>query len=254
MKSRNIALFILFIFCGLYFYSCSSSGSSQIETDDPDEAFKIAKRIFDRGDYVEAVEAFSFIKIKFPGTTNADKIQFYLAESYFMKTEYLLAAYEYESMLKNYPLSTLIPDSRYKLGLCYYYSSPKFSLDQEYTHYALNELQLFVELYPNNIHTADASEKLQELKDKLALKSLTIGQQYMKLEDYRSASIYFENVYENYIDSKYADEAMVDQAEALIGGVKLEEALKVLDKFFRLFPKSKFRQKAESLKSSLAVN
>lgn len=231
------------------YYGCSSSGSSQITTEDPNEAFKIAKAMYDKGDYVSAIEAFSFIKIKFPGTQIADQIQFYLSQSYYERKEYLLGAYEYENMLKNYPLSNLIPESRYKLGLCYYYLSPKYSLDQEFTHYAMSELQLFVELYPNDKNAADASAKLQDLKDKLAYKELTIGQQYMILEDYSSAVLYFNNVYENYIDSKYTEEAMVTQAEALIKLKKNAEAKKVLDRFFKLFPNSKLKSHADELYS-----
>jgi outer membrane protein assembly factor BamD len=229
------------------FYSCSSSGSSQITTEDPNEAFNIAKRMYDKGDFVSAIEAFSFIKIKFPGTQIADQIQFYLAQSYFERKEYLLGAYEYENMLKNYPLSNLIPESRYKLGLSYYYLSPKSGLDQEFTHYAMSELQLFAELYPNDKNAADASAKLQELKDKLAYKDLTIGQQYVILEDYSAAVLYFKNVYDNFIDSKYTDEAMVDQADALIHLKKIDDAKKVLDRFYKLFPNSKFKSRADEL-------
>ena len=155
----------------------------------------------------------------------------------------------YENMLKNYPLSNLIPESRYKLGLCYYYLSPKYGLDQEFTHYAMSELQLFVELYPNDKNAADASEKLQELKDKLAYKELTIGQQYMILEDYGSAVLYFNNVFENYIDSKYTEEAMVSEAEAYIKMKKPAEAKKTLDRFYKLFPNSKLKSRADELYS-----
>jgi outer membrane protein assembly factor BamD len=251
LNIKKIFLYSLLVIISASFYSCSSSGSGEITTEDPDEAFNIAKRIFDRGDYVAAIEAFSFIKIKFPGSKNVDKIQFYLAESYFNRKEFLLAAYEYENMLKNYPLSNYITESRYKLGLCYYNLSPKYSLDQEFTNYAINELQLFVELYPNDILVPDASRKLMELKDKLAYKYLMVGEQYMLLDDYRAASIYFEIVYSNYIDSRYADEAMVDHAEALVNIKKYEDAQKVLSRFFKLFPNSQFRQKAETLKSTI---
>jgi len=247
LKLKKIFIITILLSGLTMYYGCSSSGSSQITTEDPNEAFNIAKAMYDKGDYVSAIEAFSFIKIKFPGTQIADQIQFYLAQSYFERKEYLLGAYEYENMLKNYPLSNLIPESRYKLGLCYYYLSPKYGLDQEFTHYAMSELQLFVELYPNDKNTADASEKLQELKDKLAYKELTVGEQYMILEDYGSAVLYFNNVYENYIDSKYTEEAMVSQAEAYIKMKKPGDAKIVLDRFYKLFPNSKLKSRADEL-------
>ena len=233
-------------------YSCSSSDGSDIKTDNPDEAFKIAKAKYDDKDYLDAIDDFSFIKIKFPGTSVSDKTQYYLGASYYHRNEYILAAYEFESFLKNYPLSSLIPDTRYMLGLCYYSLSPKFALDQEYTRYAIEELQLFVELYPNDKNAPDAESKLKELKDKLAYKLFRTGQLYMKMDDYKAAALYFKNVYETYVDSDWADDAMLGQVDALINAKKTDEAKQVLERFYKLFPKSNLKSKADNLKRNLS--
>jgi outer membrane protein assembly factor BamD len=158
LKKPSIIKLLLFIAFTFSLYGCSSSDSSDIKTEDPEKAFNIAKKKYDNGDYVDAINDFSFIKIKFPGTSISDKTQFYLADSYYHRDEFILAAYEYESMLKNYTLSTLIPETRYKLGLCYYNLSPKYSLDQEFTFYAIEELQLYVELYPEDKFVPDAEK------------------------------------------------------------------------------------------------
>jgi outer membrane protein assembly factor BamD len=226
--------------------SCSSSGSD-ITTDDPEKAFKIAKRKFDDKDYLDAIEDFSFIKIKFPGTKIADQVQFYLGESYYYRKEYILAAYEYETMLKNYPLSPLIPDTRYKLGLCYYELSPKYPLDQEYTQYAVNELRFFLEQYPTHKYAPDAERKLKELEGKIAYKFFRTGELYVKMDNYKAASIYFNTVYEEYVDSEWADDAMIGHIDALVSLKKFDEAKKVLERFNKLFPKSDLKSKANKL-------
>ncbi|MGH2574587.1 MAG: outer membrane protein assembly factor BamD [Ignavibacteria bacterium] len=249
MKILNITI-CLELLSLLFLYGCSSSGSD-INTDDPEKAFKIAKRNFDRGDYTDAIEDFSFIKIKFPGTQIADKVQFYLADSYFHQKEYLLAAYEYETMLKNYPLSTFIPETRYKLGLSYYHLSPKYALDQQYTKYAIAELQTYIELYPEDKNIRDAERKLNELKNKLAYKDFKSGELYMKLGNYRSANIYFGNVVENIIESDWADDAMAGQIEALINLKKVDEAKRVIEKFYKLFSKSPLKSKVDKFKNSI---
>ncbi len=251
LKKTSIINLLLLLIFSASLYSCSSSDGNNIKTDDPEKAFNIAKRKYDNRDYLDAIDDFSFIKIKFPGTSISDKTQFYLADSYFHKDEFILAAYEYESMLKNYTLSPLIPETRYKLGLCYYNLSPKFSLDQEFTYYAIEELQLYVELYPEDKFVPDAEKKLKELKDKLAYKTFKTGELYMKLDDYKAAALYFKSVYEDYIDSEWADDAMIGHADALINAKKYEEAGKVLDKFYKLFPKSKLKSKADSLKRNI---
>jgi outer membrane protein assembly factor BamD len=251
LKKKFIFSSLLYIILSVFIYSCSSSEGSDIKTDDPEQAFRIAKRKFDDKDYLEAIDDFSLIKIKFPGTSVSDKAQFYLADSYYHRDEYILAAYEYESMLKNYPLSPLLPETRYKLGLCYYNLSPKYSLDQEFSRYAIEELELYIELYPEDKHVRDAEKKLNELKDKLAYKNYRTGILYMKMDDYKAAALYFKSVYEEYVDSDWADDAMIGEADALINAKKNDEAKKVLERFYKLFPKSTLKSKADNLMRSI---
>jgi outer membrane protein assembly factor BamD len=250
LRKLRLVIIVLSILVISIIQGCSSSGSS-ISTDDPEKAFAIAKKKFDRGEYLDAIDDFSLIKVKFPGSVVSDKTQFYLAESYFKRREFILAAYEYENMQKNYPLSPLYPDSKYKLGLCYYELSPKPSLDQEFTQYAISELSNFIDLYPNHISVPDAEKKIAELRDKLAFKDFSIAENYMKLDDFRAAGVYYQNVYENYIDSQWADDAMIGHAEALISIKKYSEAKQVLEKFYKLFPKSNLKSKADNLKRSI---
>jgi outer membrane protein assembly factor BamD len=245
---------ILFAVLSAIYIGCSSTPGEDIVTDDPEEAFRIAKAKYDHKDYMDAIDDFSFIKVKFPGTNISDRVEYYLGDSYYNKKEYILSAYEFETLLKNYPLSTLIPQARYKLGLCYYQLSPKYSLDQDYTIYAISELQSFVEAYPGDKNVPDAESKLHELRNKLAYKDFRTAEIYMKMDDYKSASIYYNNVYENYIDSDWAEAAMLGHAEALINSYKYNEAGKVLDKFYKLFPNSKLKSQANKLKQQITLD
>lgn len=252
MKIINYFVVALAALTILFFSNGCGSSKSDINTEDPQKAFEIAKRKFDKRDYVDAIEDLSFIKIRFPGTEVSDKVQYYLALSYFYQKEYLLAAYEFDNFLKNYPLSPLYPDGKFNLANTYYELSPKYSLDQEFTKEALNEFLSFVELYPQDKNVASAEAKIKELRNKLAYKDFWTAELYMKTDNYKAASLYYQNVYETYIDSDWADDAMVGQADAYINGKKYEEAKKVLDKFYKLFPKSDQKSKADRLRSRIA--
>jgi outer membrane protein assembly factor BamD len=243
---------MLFAVFSVMYIGCSSTPGKDINTDDPEQAFRIAKAKYDNKEYLDAIEDFSFIKVKFPGTNISDRVEYYLGDSYYYKKEYILSAYEFETMLKNYPLSPLISEARYKLGLCYYQLSPKFPLDQDYTMYAISELQSFVDAYPGDKNVPDAESKLHELRNKLAYKDYWTAELYMKMDDYKSAAIYFNNVCENYIESDWAEAAMLGQAEALINAKKFSEAGIVLDKFYKLFPNSKLKSSADKLKQLLS--
>ena len=71
------------------------------------------------------------------------------------------------------------------------------------------------------------------------------------MDNFRAASLYYQNVYENFIDSEWADDAMVGQAEAYYEGFKFEEARKMLDRFYKVFPKSNVKSRADKLKNKI---
>ena len=251
MKLNNIFILITCFVSVVIFSSCSSSGSKEINTDDPDKAYEIAKRIYDRGDYTGAIDAFSFLLKISSGTEHADQIKYYLGEAYFHEKDYLNAIYEYSDLLKNNVTSPLYPDAMYKLALSYYSARPKYPLDQEYTEYAIKYFNTYRNVYPNEKYSEDAKIKLNDLIDQLALKNFMVAKQYMILEDYKSAAIYYQSVCEDYLDSKYAEEAFVLRAEALINLKKYSEANDVLAWFFKTYKNSKFKDKAVNLKNSI---
>ena len=143
--------------------------------------------------------------------------------------------------------SPLYPEARYKLGMTYYYLSPKYSLDQEYTKKAITEFLEYLEQFPHDKNVYDAEKKLKELRNKLAYKEYVIAENYLNNGNNRSASIYFLSVYDNFLESDWADDAMVGHAEALVNGKKYDDANKVLEKFYKLFPKSTLKSKADNL-------
>lgn len=251
MKKLKIVNLVSVLILAALIYSCSSPGVSDLKTDDPDKAMEVALKNYKEKDYLQAIDDFSLIKIKFSGTHIADKAQYYLAMCYYQRKEFILAASEFENLIKNYSTSSLAVEGRYKLAMCYYGLSPDFSLDQTYTKYAIIEFQNFLELYPNDKMAPDAEVKIKELKNKLAYKVLKSGELYMTMEDYKSAIYYFENVVQEYFDTDYADDALYNKIQALVYKKKTEDALKEVDRFEKKFPKSEYIGRVEKIKSNL---
>ena len=242
-------LIIFFIIISLQ--SCSSSEGSDIRTDDPEVAFSIAKRNYNKKDYLEAIDDFSLIKIRFSGTSVIDKAQYYLAMCYFKREEYILAAYEFEYLIKNYPTSEYVIKARYNLAMCYYNLSPDYELDQTYTKYAIIEFQNFLELYPTNKLAPKADAKIMELRNKLAYKDYISGKLYLKIDDNKAAIFYFDHVLDEYFDTKYADDALYGKIQALINRKKFEEAKKEIERFEKKFSNSSLLSKVLSLKRDI---
>lgn len=249
-KYRNLIL----LFTALLFLSiqgCNSSNKSDVNTDDPDKAFAIAKRNYDKKDYLQAVEDFSYLKIKFSGTKIIDKAQYYLAMCYYNRKEYILSAYEFENFLKNYPTSEFTVQSRFQLAMCYYGLSPKYNLDQTYSKYAITEFQNFLSLYPTDKLASDADAKIKELRDKLALKLYKSGELYMRMEDYKASIIYYDAVIEDYFDSIWADDALYGKIRALVIKKKYEDVKKEIERFEKKFPTSDLLKSVQKVKNDL---
>jgi outer membrane protein assembly factor BamD len=251
MKKLNIAKYLFLVITALLVLSCGSSDKSDIKTDDPDQAMKIAMKNYDKRDYLQAIDDFSLIKIKFSGTRVADKAQYYLAMCYFNRKEYILAASEFENLLKNYSSSTYAIQGRFQLAMCYYGMSPDYSLDQTYTKYAITEFQNFIELFPNDKNVPDAELKIKELRNKLAYKQLKNADLYMVMDNYRAAIYYYESILQDYFETDWADDALYGKIQALLKKNKSEDALKEIERFEKKFPKSNLLSKVETTKSNI---
>lgn len=247
----KVYLLLTAVMFAMFIAGCSGSGVSKINTDDPEKAFEIAKKNYDNKDYLDAIEDFSLLKVKFSGTIISDKAQYYLGMSYLKQEEYILAAYEFEYLLKNYPTSSLAVDGRFQLAMCYYGMSPKYSLDQTYTYQAITEFKNFLELYPTDKNAPEAENMIKKLRGKLALKELKSAELYATMEDLRAATIYYDNVVNDFFDTEYADDALYGKIRMLVARKKYAEAKTEISRFETIFAKSNFLPKVLTIKNNL---
>ena len=250
-KYFRVFQILMLMAVSLNILSCGSSDKTDIKTEDPEQAFLVAKRNYDKGDYLQAIDDFSFIKVKFSGTHIIDESQYFLAMCYFQRKEYILAAYEYDYLIKNYPTSEYFPKAHYQLGLCYYNLSPKYNLDQSYTYYAISEFMGFIELYPKDPNVSEAEKRIKELRDKLAQKEYMSGVLYFTMDNYKASIVYFDNVLDQYFDSQYADDALYMKIRALVQRKKYEDAKKEIERFEKKFASSENLRSVITIKNSL---
>lgn len=234
------------------FLSCRSSDISQNLS--AEDRFERGKHEFENEDYLDAIDDFMSLTLQFPGSSLADDAQFYLGECRFQRGEYLLAAYEYQTLKRSMPASPLVPLAQYKTGLCYYKLSPKTPLDQNHTRKAIDEFQTFLEYFPTHDFVSDAEAKIRELNNRLAKKDYDTAVLYMKMENYKAATFYFESLLEKYHDSEYAERAHVGKLQALMARKKYEEAKIDVDKFLMIYPNSEFKSTVKSIQYEIEQN
>lgn len=231
--------------------SCSS-GSKRELSDNPESAYLLAKSSYDKKDYIDAIDQFSVIKLRYSGSSIVDKTIYYLGMSYYKNEEYILAVYEFETLIKSYPTSPLVEDAYFYSAMCYYKLSPDFSLDQTYTKLALTSFQDYVELFPESKNRAASEAKIREMKDKLAYKLYKSAEMYYDLGNYKSSIVYYDYVLDEFFDSNYADDALYGKIQALIKKKMYKEASDEISRFEKRFTSSPLLPRVKSLKTKTA--
>jgi outer membrane protein assembly factor BamD len=250
MTKKTIVVLIASVF--LFDAGCHST--KELESLNAEDRYEAAKKKFDDGNYLDAIEDFRVITLQYPGSRVADSAQFFLAQSYFHRDQFILAASEYETLINTMSTSKLVPDARFQVAMCYYELSPSSDLDQKYTLKALDAFQSFIEYHPTNSLVPQAEEKIREMNTKLAKKEYDAGVIYMRMEYYRAAERQFDFVLEKYHDTDYAPPALIGEVEALIARKKYPDAKKEIDKFFERYPSSQLLDRAKSLRDQVDSN
>jgi outer membrane protein assembly factor BamD len=218
-------------------------------------AFSKAKSLYDKSEYGDAARAFETVISMGRGSDLAREAQWLIAESYYKNKEYLIAASEYRRFITFYPRSPQRMDAEYMEAYCYYKISPRYKLDQADTERAITLFRIFIGRYPDTDKSKDAIKLLDELRAKLALKSISAADMYMNLKLYLSAAMFYQTTVDKYPETKYAEESLAKQvkAYALYADLSIESkqaerykmAIDAYEKYKQLFPNGKNRAIAE---------
>ncbi|MEJ2194769.1 MAG: outer membrane protein assembly factor BamD [Ignavibacteriaceae bacterium] len=244
-------MYKLLIFISIVILGWGCSSSVDTVNLSPEDRLQNAIKLYEDGDDEEAVKEFEAILLQYSGSSIVDDAQYYLAQTRFLRQEYILAAYEFSKLIKNMPASTFVADSQFMLAECYYELSPNYNLDQTYTVKAIGEYQAFLDFFPLNEKVHKAEDRIKELNIKLAEKDFTIANIYEKLDYYTASMKYYDQVVETYHDTKYAPKALFRKIMLLMEREREDEALTEMKKFILLFPDDEEAGYIGELKSSL---
>ncbi|MDP8228007.1 MAG: outer membrane protein assembly factor BamD [Candidatus Electryoneaceae bacterium] len=231
---------------------CASA--PQIETLDADEAYRYLEKQYNEEHYFEAVEGFSFYTLNHSGSALVDSAQFLLGMSHFYMKDYLLAANAFDELNRRFPSSSLVPESMYLIGECYWKMSPKYYLDQEYARRAINNLQAFIDYFPEiTDHVNQAQELIGKCRTKLAHKTYANGIIYLKMKDYQAAVIYFQTVAEEFYDTEWAPKAVYQLGVALTRNEEENDAIGIYRTFLLRYPDHPWHNRVQVALDELTV-
>lgn len=168
-----------------------------------------AVKYYEASKYTKASILFTDLLNRYRASAEAEDLNYYAAYTSYRMKDYIAARYHFKNFAQNYPNSQRAEECRFMAAYCFYLDSPRSNLDQENTYKAIDELQLFVNLYPNSDRAEEAGDLIQSLRDKLEKKAFDNAKLYYDMglpDDYRAAVIALEDILNVYPDTRYAEE------------------------------------------------
>lgn len=238
--------------------SCNKRYEAAMKSTDKDLILKTANELFAEGKYAFAIELYSKVASSFSGTEEAANILYNSAEANFQDKNYRLAAHQFKNFYVTNPTDPRAEDAAYKSAYSYYTDSPKYNLDQTSTYSAMSELQSFINMFPNSPKVAEANDYIDELRQKLERKAFEIAKIYHKTLKFKAAAIAFDNMLDEYPDTKYREEAMMyslrSKQELALNYSRFEtEELRMQNTItqhkllMKAFPETKYKDEADKI-------
>ena len=188
-------------------FSACSKYQQVLKSPDLDHKFEMAKKYYEEQQYFKALPIFDELNTLYRGTAKAEEVYFYLAYTHYGLGENLLAAYHFRTFAQTYPRSERVEEVAFMNAHCYYLESPSYSLDATNTYKAIEELQYFIDKYPNSERVDKCNSLIDNLRDKLENKAFHNAKLYYDREDFKSAIVALNNVVNDFPDTDYREEA-----------------------------------------------
>ncbi|MGK0457777.1 MAG: outer membrane protein assembly factor BamD [Polaribacter sp.] len=261
-KIKNLAyLFVLSLLlssCGEY-QKVLNKGTSE-------EQYKMAVKMYEAQNYSKALRLFEKITPTYRGKPQMERIQFMVAQSNFNEKNYSIAGYYFDRFTKNYLKSSKKEEAAFLSAYSYKLASPRFSIDPTDTNKALESFQDFINMYPDSDKIDEANKYYSELRAKLEKKYFEIAKTYYRtadydLRNYKAAIQAFDNLLEDFLGTKFKEEALYYRLKAAHDFVlkstdrrkeeRIEVAIEAYSKLEKNFPESQFMEDSNLMLATL---
>jgi outer membrane protein assembly factor BamD len=185
---------------------------------------------------------------------------FYQAYCDYHLRNYAVSSYKFKKFAETFGLSDRIEEAQYMSAYSLYKDSSPYNLDQASTNTAIDEMQTFINNYPESTYRQQSQDIIVELRKKLERKSYERAKLYYQTSPYslaslRSSVIAITNFQRDFPDSEYNEEMaslkIKAEYELAISSFdskqkeRFEETVKFYQNFLDKYPKSKFIKSTE---------
>jgi outer membrane protein assembly factor BamD len=241
-----------------------------LKSTDYEYKYEAAKGYFAKGQSNKAAVILEELIPIMKGTSNAEESLYMLAMTYYNQGDYVTASHYFNTYYTTYPRGVYTELARFHSGKALYLDTPEPRLDQSSTFKAIQELQMFMEYFPESNRRDLAQEMIFTLQDKLVEKEYLSAKLYYDLgsytgnssysstgNNYQAAVITAQNVLREYPYTKMREElsililrAKYDMAKESVAEKKEERMREAIDEYYAFkneFPDSKYTKEVEAI-------
>ena len=218
-----------------------------LKSTDYEYKYEAAKNYFAKGQYNRSATLLNELITILKGTDKAE-------ESLYAQT--------FITYFNTYPRGTFTELARFHAGKALFLDTPEPRLDQSSTYQAIQQLQMFMEYFPNSTKKQEAQDMIFALQDKLVLKELYSARLYYNLgnylgNNYESCVITAQNALKDYPYTDYREELSIlvlrarhEMAIYSVEDKKMDRYRETIDEYYAFkneFPESKYLKEAEKI-------
>ncbi len=154
----------------------------------------------------KSITLFEQVYQRMPKTGEGELAYFRIGKAYYHVKDYYMAGYYLGAFSQRYPYSPKAQEALFLSAMCSVNNSPQSSLDQNDTDLAINNLQQFINTYPESNLVDSCNNTMDRLRFKLETKDFESVQLYSKTQNYRAACTSALNFLEDFPRSKFKEE------------------------------------------------
>ena len=253
--SRLTVLFLLV--STLLLGACANGYQRLLKSTDVNKKYEAAVTYYEKGDFFRAGTLLEDLIPLLKGRPEAEKAQFYFANTNYKQRNYVLSAFFFKQFTDTYPNSQYAEESSYLHAKSLFLDSPGFELDQTNTVSALESIQDFLNRYPESKFKTETEGMSQELQKKLENKAFESAKLYYQLRYNQAAVVALANFQLQYPASAYAEQAAFLRVSAQYAWAqesveskqreRFLEAVAFYQQFLDAFPQSKNIKAAQAM-------
>ena len=251
---RTLLAALLLSSCGEY--------NKLLKSTDYEYKYEAAKNYFAKGQYSRAATLLNELIAILKGTNKAEESLYMLGMCYYNQRDYQTAAQTFIQYYNVYPRGIYTELARFHAGKALFLDTPEPRLDQSGTYTAIQQLQMFMEYFPQSSRKEEAQNMIFALQDKLVMKEYLSAKMYYNLGNYRgnnylSCVITAQNALKDYPYTNLREDlsililrAKYEMAINSIDDKKPERYRETIDEYYAFkneFPESKYLKDAERI-------